>query len=148
MPAQSPGNTPAEFQSACETVAGKNYEGFFDRFVRSRTELDLDPFLTVTAVPPSEVGPETGTIIEARFEEFSMDTGCSPRVYIGPDAGKSFSNAANIDYTRPYGILANYIGTWMTTTADVPQDVMNLSVMADPRICPGWKVNLNWIVSS
>ncbi len=42
---QDRGFTPAEFQSACEMVAGRDYDAFFDRYVRGRTELDPAPFL-------------------------------------------------------------------------------------------------------
>ena len=63
---QDRGFKPAEFQAACETVAGKSYDEFFTRYVRSRTELDFGPFLAhaglrlVRGAGPSDEGPYMG----------------------------------------------------------------------------------------
>ena len=42
--------TPADFQKACELMAGSSLEQFFTRYVRGRDELDYDAVLAVTGL--------------------------------------------------------------------------------------------------
>jgi len=42
--------TPADFQKACETMAGASLEQFFEKYVRGRDELDYDAALTAAGL--------------------------------------------------------------------------------------------------
>ena len=42
--------TPEDFQKACEIMAGKKLNGFFDSYVRGREEIDYDSFLSVVGL--------------------------------------------------------------------------------------------------
>ncbi len=72
---QDRGYTPAEFQGACETVAGKSYEEFFDSYIRSRTELEFDPFLAHAGLrlgrgpDPADEGPYMGVSLNTEGDQ-------------------------------------------------------------------------------
>jgi predicted metalloprotease with PDZ domain len=64
--------TPADFQKACELMAGTSLEEFFARFVRGRDELDYDTALAAAGL---------------RLETSSAPDGSKlgPRAYLGAD---------------------------------------------------------------
>jgi predicted metalloprotease with PDZ domain len=65
--------TPADFQKACELMAGSSLEQFFSRYVRAREELDYDAGLNAAGLRLDTNGVPESVSRTARLRSFGVD---------------------------------------------------------------------------
>ncbi len=142
------GFTPSEFQAACEYVAGKSYTDFFDRYVRSRTEFDFDPFLAhaglrlIRGPGPIDDGPYMGVSLNTddgrvRITGLIDDT---PGWHQGLSIGDEITALDGVRFDGYAGYMTEY-------DKHRPGDTIRVTVLRDgeertiPIIQAGWPLS-------